>query len=696
MATNPTILLIIRTLSSQGEKILGTRWLPFVDFLRGQLAGVGREAKGSSDKLLLYGFADISTAVTCLLDVLERSKDEHSWQASSGSVPLQIILDLAASSLRYQEMEGWAELEHEAVYISAGLRDQWQSLSAKAAALPDHELTPFNNEFSQLIFVEHDLGKREKLLAYRSLPILGDGTECFFCAMTDHHPSACPCRSLTMASWALADIGYLDFAEINDLYKEVFPLDPALVAELAQGVKTADLRRNHKLLTVVTYFDLFAVFQPRFLWNFVFTSHSRWDAIYAGGKLVFDNRNLHMGLDCLRVGQYEQAETLLHNESKRKDGNYFAANIALAFWSLEQNRHSDMGRYLEEARNLAHRSNELVYVNILLSRFYEEQKDYWNAKEAVNNALKADYDCLDVQYRRLQLAVREGLNERESRYLRSLVAGQQDFFIKVLLDPLLLPIQGMVEDVLLKQYKMLNVEAKENLQAAQGEFKALEIWMDKNDRQIKENKASLEKLAGQLQHQGYYDILDVSERSKGIFTICNRLRRAKVEQIQATLESQAQRLKSYQIFWKSYQYKSMFKDFQTTVYGASKKNKDALACITSGQPSDIRQGTKLIKELNRQMTTAQHLYGRLILVHTLLRGATIFAKKLLISEGVLLLLVALFFPLMGLAAGNDTSMAWAAELAKNGILLRKSLLVTGLFVAPTIALCWAMAEMQKK
>jgi len=33
------VLLLVRTLSGQGEKILGARWLPFIDFLRGQLGG---------------------------------------------------------------------------------------------------------------------------------------------------------------------------------------------------------------------------------------------------------------------------------------------------------------------------------------------------------------------------------------------------------------------------------------------------------------------------------------------------------------------------------------------------------------------------------------------------------------------------------------------------------------------------------
>lgn len=691
------ILLLVRTLSTQGEKILGARWLPFIDFLRSQLAGIGHEVSGSSDELFLYGFDDLTIAINGLHTTLTKGKEEYAWPPSSGSVPLQIIFDLSKPNNRYNDPNTWAPLEHETIYISTRMKDQWQRLLANTTvAMPDHQLPPLNAQFCALIFNEERQGKREKLLAYRALPVSGQGQECFYCGMVDHSPANCPARLLTMPVAGITELGYLPFAQINDLYKEVFPLDPGSVTALAHGTKKSDLRHNKKLLLLVAYLDVWAVFQPRFLWNIAFSSLRQWDEVRQASKLSMANRNLHMGLDCLRVGQYEQAEDLLHGESKKKDGDLFAANIALAFWSLEQNRNSDMGRYLTEARGLAHGTAEIIYVNLLLSRYYEQQKDFWNAKEAVHNALKVDYDCLDIQYRRLQLAVREGLSEREGKYLENLITGQQDFFIRVLLDPQLLPIQGLVEMLLQKQYQLMLADAHESFQAAEAEFAVLQIWLDKKDHQIKGNQASLEHLAKQIKRQSYYDLLDVSERSKGIFTVCNRLRRAKVEQLQNKLEKQQTHLNTYRKFWRSYPYKSFLKDFPTEVEEAVKKNATAGEYIQHGRAKDIHQGRKLIKELTKEMLKLGHLYDRLIMVHSLLRWGGFFARRLLICEGVLLAIVALFFPLMGIAAGTDPTMAWAADLAHNSALLKKSLLITGLFGAPGAALSWTMVGLQKK
>jgi hypothetical protein len=701
MAANPTLLLTIRTLRQQGEKILGNRWIPFIDYLRNELRTQGVEAESSNDELIVLTFPQGLAAFPVLLIALENCKKEHAWQAASGPCPLQIIFDLLpyVDSEIADRLPGSAlfdTLHQEVIYISPDLEEKWPGLISGFDNFPGHKITSDGSGLSRILFFDHDIGKRPKLLAFRALPVSGTGPECFYCGMTSHSPALCPSRSLTMSTWGLADVGYLTFAELNNVYKAIFPEHPTLVAELTAGVNPTQIRKSAKLLTFIAYFDIGVVFQPRFLWNFAFSGYSQWNSLYLSDRIKIDNRNLHLGLDCLRVGQYEQALEILEKELKRKDGDRFAANIALALCSLELNRPSDMIRYLNESRNLAHQTREIVYCNLLLSRYNELAKDYWNAKEAVANALRADYDCLDVQYRRIQLSVREGLSDREFKQLRTLIVGQKEIFIKALLDPHLTPIQGLIEDILSQQHGIIAVDAEKNIDIARQEALALEVWLAEDDPRREEHKASLEQLEKQLGRASYFDLLDVSERSSGLSSTCRRLRKDKSDRLNQELEHLARRLGGYITFWKDYPYKSLFKQFQDSLLAATKKCQRARLLLKEERPETTKKAIALARQLDEEIVLINKEYSRLLWVRTSLNGFKLFAKRLLISEFTLLTLLALLFPLLASTLGNTPSFNWLAELSANKQAQKNFFVIAGLIVAPFISLAWTMLDLQKK
>jgi hypothetical protein len=701
MAPNLTLLLTIRTLAQQGEKILGNRWLPFIDYLRNELRGHGTESELSGDELLIFTFPQGLPAFTDLLTALENSMKEHNWPSASGPCPLQIVVDLLPYGVleitdRLPDNTIFDSLHQEVLYISQALEEKWPSLARTTDQFPAHKIQSDGSGLSRVIFFDHDVGKIPKLLAFRALPVSGKGMECFYCSMTSHHPSLCPSKSLTMSSRGLADVGYLTFTELNDTYKDVFPENAALVAELAAGVNSAQIRKNPKLLTFISFFDLTAIFQPRFLWNFAFSGYSQWDSLYLSDRIKIDNRNLHLGLDCLRVGELEQAVDILEKETKRKDGDRFTANIALTFCALELNRTSDMLRHLNEARNLAHQAREIIYCNLLLSRYYELSKDFWNAKEAVANALKADYDCLDVQYRRVQLAVREGLSDREFKQLRGLIVGQKEIFMKALLDPQLLPIQGLIEDILSQQHTVIALDADKNLNSAQQEAMALEVWLPENDRRHTENTANLEQLEKQLARKSYFDLLDVSERSNGMFFTCRRLRKDNSDRLTQELEQLTRRLDGYISFWKDYEYKNLFKNFQISLLAIIQKNQQARLLLKENKNESTKQAIVFSKQVHAEFIEIRKEYNRLLWVRTTLNGLKLFVKRLLISELCIVILLALLPPLSASIISANPSFSWLADLAGNKEVQRNSLIISTLFIAPFISLARTMFDLQNK
>lgn len=695
------LLLIIRTIPQQGEKILSNRWLPFIDYLRNALQAQGEEAKISSDELLVFRFQQGLQAFNVLLSALADSKKEHDWQSSSGPCPLQIVVDIVPpGSTETADLlpddSIWANLHHEVIYLAPALEKKWPVLANQSSHLPEHTIQPDGSGLSRIIFTDHDIGKRSKLLAFRALPVVGKGKECFYCGMTSHHVSQCPSKLLRMATWGLAEVGYQTFNELNATYKKVFPANKSIIAALEEGIEAVDIRKNQDLRTFISFFDISAVYQPRFLWNFAFSGYSQWDSLYISDRIKIDNRNLHLGLDCLRVGQHEQALEILEKENRRKDGDRFAAHIGLAFCSLELNRQSDMLRNLKEARNLAHQTKEIIYCNLLLSRYYQLYKDFWSAKEAVNNAMKADYDCLDVQYRRVQLAVREGLSNREFKQLRSLIVGQKEIFIKALLDPQLLPIQGLTEEILSHQYSVVAVDARKNLANAKQEVGALEVWLQEDDRRQADNEASLAQLEKQLERHSYFDLLDVSERSSGLFFNCHRLRKDFSERQNSEFKSIGRKLDGFRYFWKGYPYKSFFKKFQAALLATIKKNQKAALLLKKQTSKSTLQALALAKEIRAEFEEINREYSRLIWMRTALNGLKLFAKRLLITEFSILILLAVMLPLVSAGLVDQPSLAWLAELAADKTFQRNALIISTVFISPFISLAWTMLDLQNQ
>ncbi len=697
----PTLLLTIRNNAIQGEKILGYSWRPFIESLREELSQHGIEQSLSTDEQLVFTFTGHYTAFSAIFSSLEKSKQAIRWRKASGPSPIQFIIDLFAdntllSKASLPDPGLWNGIEQETIYLGGKLQEIWPNFASQKS-FPSHELNKMTNGLAKITFTNNDIGKQKTLLAYRALPVSQKGPECFYCGMTTHHPSQCPSKMLGMDSWGLNEIGYLSFEEINTLYKKVFPEKTAIVAKLSPGVKTINLRKDKELLVFVSFFDLSVIFQLRFLWNYAFSTYSKWKTIYQTDKVKIDNRNLHLGFDCLRVGQYEQAEEFLQNELKRHDENKFTANIGLAFLSMERNRNSDISRYLETARNHAKSNTDSIYINLILSRHFEIVKDFWSAKEAVSNALKADYDCLDIQYRRIQLSVRENnINDREFKQLHSFIVGQKDIFIRSLLDPTLLPIQGLLNETLTHQYKTIAFDAAHNLKGAASEVKKLSIWLEDKDKREIANNQTIQELRTQFEQKSYFHQLDVSEKANGLFFTCRRLRKNQTDQLTEELTRYQRQLDTFLKFWKSYQHKNFNKTFRPTIIQALNNCKKSIQLLKDNSSKASRKAIELSRKIKTDYKDIKKEYSHLLLLRTIVNGLQVFVKKLLICEGTGLLIMALTFPAINATLGNNSSFDWLIQITTNSDIQTKSMFVTALLVAPFLALAWSLLELQKE
>ncbi|MCB2183447.1 MAG: hypothetical protein KQH63_15545 [Desulfobulbaceae bacterium] len=697
MEKNNTILLAIRTQGYQGGKILGNRWLPLIDELRQAIAKSGIEDSASSDELLLFTYSHPFVALTSLQEGLDKCKAKHGWQETQGALPVQIVLHLideenGLPQLREPSAPFWDLLQQETFYITQSLKKKWDEFMA-GRELPGYTLEDEGSGLFQIVFSGKAVLKKVELFSYRHLPVRGDQKECFYCGMTSHAPVQCPSKLLSMKMQGITHIGYLTFEDLNSLYKKIFPDYSECSKKIAVGATPTQLRKDKELLVFVSYFDLNRLYQLRFLINSAFSLHSKWDDQDKTDKINIDSRNLHMGLDCLRVGQYERAEELLSAEGKRRDGKQFYASIGLAFWALEQGRTKDMGHYLEKAKNIASMEKERLYSQLLLSRYYELENDSWKAKEALNHAIQISFDALDCQYRRMQHNVRYGFDKGDLKKLRMLMMGQKEIFMSALMDPLLLPVQGLVNDVAFSHIQHERQEAQRNLSMAEKELSELSYWIDEKDKVITENREALEELRKKFKRQTYYDLLDIVERAKGIAFGCQRIRKAKVEELEEKIKSLTKKSEAYQTFWKVYPYKSYFRGFQQALAQATTLLKEAQVQVNKKKGPEYKAAINLLEQVEKNYSAMSEMQGKMIWLKLFLNGTRLFVKNLIIMEIVLFLAGCVVFFVLPTAL-SGSSYEGLSRIVSDPVFRKKTMLVTVFFFAPAIATMWTVWKLQ--
>jgi hypothetical protein len=689
MSNAYSILVSVHPLLYQGQKILENRWPDFIYSLRNHLHKNGLEDNNSSDELLLFNYNHPFSAFTSTINSLEQVKKEIGWKKSAGSLPVQVILHYekkgSSPSATRETTNIWDTLSQESIYITRQLKLQWKNLMS-GKVLPPHS---FESEGSGLFLVKlSDKSKIEsnQLFSHREIPLRWKLTECFYCGMNNHSPAKCPSKFLSMESQGIHLVGYLSFLELNRSFKTAFNQQKKMNKTLLDGVSAGQVRKNIALQTFVSYFDINRVFQPRFLWNISFAGNNRWETLSRPDKVAPTNRNMHLGLDCLRVGQYSQAEELFSKESLATEGKPFFAYIGMAFVAIEQNKPKDILHFLEKANAIGGPENERVYVALLLSRYYSISNDNYKAEQAANNAFAISRSCLEAQYRRIQIAVKNGFNEKVFKELQAIVLGQKEIFIVALMDPSLIPIQGLVDDMLSSQIQSMTQNARENMGKASKNEEISAEWFESKDKEMLSNKKTFENLQSQLSRNSYYDLLDVCDRANGLSYSYIRIRENRVSEIRNHIQETNQELGRYRRYWTEYPYKIFFKKFTGKIQRIKlmlMKSK-ALAEKNNGKAFQKAEQTlaNAIFEIKRLEPLVQKMNSTKLMITWLKE----FFKKFIYSEVAIIIISLLLIAIIATIPPADQEEEKFIAIIQKTELQKQCFMALTFIVAPLIAL----------
>jgi len=689
-------LLAIRPLSYQGEQVLPGRWSAFLKAFHNLLTQVGIEAADSTTELILIYYDEPFAALSTFFESLESLKKQQ-WRAELGAVPIQVIVHLHRKKdppVDFGEATApvWGMLQPETLYVTRALKLQWNLLFA-GKKMPAHQFADAGDGLFQLSF-SGNLGelKRERLFTGRFLAAKGASSECFYCGLANHVPAHCPSKQLSIETRGINRVGYLPFPKIDSLFKQVMAEQKKMTELLATSIDAAQIRNDPALQVYVAYFDMYLIYQPRFLTYAAFSVFSSWDGVGKSDRIKVDSRNLHSGFDCLRVGQYKQALDFMKAESQALGGKQFYATLGLAFVALERGRMGDMAHFLQIANSTASTEKEKIYISLISARFHRLAGHPWKAEQLISSVANLYVDCPEIQYSLIQTRVQDGQGKQQMPLLRKLAAEDRRYFMIALMDPALLPANTMVENVLSGLYDQKNKESGESLAEAKEAFAELQEWFgDEGDEELQNNLAVLANLEEQFRRRSIYDVLDIAGKAKSLNMVCPRLREARLEELNTRVDAAALTWADYNTFWQEYPYQSFFKDFKTFLFAGKRKFVEARSIAGES----LAKAKERLEAGKAQVELLTGLVDRMLKLKIALDTMGMFFKKLVVAELVFSVLAFVLLPLItfGLAGVLPPDII---RLVKNPQTQKGCMVVITLFLAPFSALALTIRSMSDR
>nr|MBF0220865.1 hypothetical protein [Desulfobulbaceae bacterium] len=662
--------------------------------LRDSLRMSGFEDKASNNDILRFRFERLISALVAVHESLDSFRNNSTTSKNEKqTLPVKFIFHYISHRAdplpAYCESGStlWSSLQNEKLHVSRALKLKWPEL--QEIKKPLHCRFELEDEgLYRAEYTQKPDFHTERLFKYRHLLLNGSEQECYYCGLSNHKPSKCPSKMLTMESQGIQNLGYISFQQINDAFVKVFQNPDAVHKKLSAGIKPNQLKNDHELLVYTSFFDLFRVFQPRFLYKITFTKAQKWQDLISNEaqRLVLDDSNLNLAIDCLRVGQYEKGEKKFLAATGHQEEKLFYAYVGLALVALEKGRIQDMGHFLDTACSNATKEKEKVYIYLLLARYFKITGNLWKAQNNLASALKIKHDLIEANYLNALIEVASGFSEKAMGELRTTLNGPREFFMILMLDPQLLPFHGFIDEILQAKQEIMRKEADEQMVLARTTAEATTLWLGKGDQNEKGLNKRLEALQQQHNVSNYYDIIDVINKSKDLIVLCNEIKETCLDEIANKTKRLGKALNKVISFWNLFPHKRFFKKTLGQISAIKEKISLVQKLIKSKKSESYQQGLAHIVEIEKINGDLQKSLHTMKKVAVFMDNFKIFGRKLVLFEVIFLLVL---LPL-GLALFPESSFA------TNSAIQRKIFLITGCLIGPITALSLAFSEISKR
>lgn len=478
------------------------------------------------------------------------------------------------------------------------------------------------------------------IFRYQQALVNGDFTPCFYCGSQSHDAKSCPSKMISELTGYIEKLGYMPLENINSLFLNYLQVNPSIFNNIESINKNDPLYMAHN-----AFYELKSVFQLRLLrtiWN---TKDDNWNKIKLNQEESERGGLLWIGFDCLRVSNFNQVESILEGEIKKKNNDFKLYCIAGLMY-IENNQLKDAAIILKKALELAERIPEKIYIHFLHYRIYSLTRDTNKAREALRKILSLSPHCTEATYFEILAKFHNGNVNSAIEQLMKLIRKNRDYYIFALIDPELANFQKEISsnlDILMIEAKG---KAEKLLPIAKDELAGLEKIMGKEAEEIIEANSQITKMNQLLKTNSFFGYLDVIHYGEDIFNLGNRIVKSREVRLLKIEEELSQLMHRCKIFLEVIPYDFMAKPASNRLRVMENNIHIVREKMRNQAAREFHDTLETLKSYSGELIAMEGKLRRMDAIAQFLGFLVKFFKKNLVFQSVNLIISLLLLPIM--------------------------------------------------
>ncbi|MBN1847350.1 MAG: adenylate/guanylate cyclase domain-containing protein [Deltaproteobacteria bacterium] len=560
-------------------------------------------------------------------------------------IPVQTVVDcgpfLRADRLSLEPLEiNWDEIKPGEIYLSAAAYEKTRdtrSLSVVPASASTH-----SQSFYQLLLDDKGNGDSSSFL-YQNALVQGDNAPCFYCSDRRHLATDCPSKQLMEISRDTNKLGYLPMEKINKLFLNYLSKTASNTGMTMNpgeyGKAGGDIDLAHK-----AFYDLKAVYQLRFFKTIWGVKEESWDKV-KGLKSDEDKGGLlWIGLDCLRVSNLDQAESIFKDFLVANPKDY-RVYCALGFLYVEKKDLLQAKFFFKKAFDYTKTAPQKILTLFLLSRVYDLLDDPIRSQQAIRRIIYLSPYCPEALYQDILLKFRKGEKAVALHQLVKLIRKARDYYITALIDPDLANFGNIVQEQLENLFKEAKKEAQGGIPEAKEAVERLQKLIGQESKEVLEAQSILMKIEELSSTDSYFGYIDIIHYNHTIINMSHRLVEGRRAKLSSILYDLRQRITKYFGRINILTYPSLAESIHFQLKNIQRKLDNHFEIADSAGPDRYKQAFQGLDEISADMNRIESKLRRLDSVDQVLVFLSRFLKRSLVFQSINLVISLIFFPI---------------------------------------------------
>ena len=559
-------------------------------------------------------------------------------------LPVQMVIDtgpfLIADRLAPENLEiNWEGIEPGAIYISAHAYKDIGKGAFLVTPLPAHSQTrPFYRIGNQ----KDNKAGVDQLFLYQNAMIQGENSPCFYCGDKRHLSMHCPSKDLTEMTQGLEQLGYFSLNEINNMYFQFLTSS----GQSHEPVAENSARKGQPTQWAnLAFYDLRAVYQLRFF-------RAIWDSKYDEWNKIKEKKNegdkggmAWIGQDCLRVGNHEQAESIL-NEILRKDAYDYKIYCALGLLKMEQDNFYQAELYFKKALNHCKSGPQSILLNFLLARLFALKGDLSLAEDRIRKILHLDPFCHEAIYQEIIFQFKKGRKSSALSQLIKLIKKSREYFINALIDPELSHYNDIIHPSLRGLLNEAKSEALQHLDSAKVGLERLDRFLGPDAKEVMESKSLWNKIEELLKKDSYFGYLDMAHYAGSIIHMSHAGLEERRKKLIYFVNDLNRRLDAFEDYLAEYPHKFLMETLTHDLRRIRQKIEQNINIQDLDLPQGFKESMVLLDKLQKDLDQNEAKIMRLETFRKIIFYISRFSKACLIFQTANLFISLVLFPII--------------------------------------------------